>query len=88
MDAAMITTALGWLGTLLVLASYAQPNVGRLRQVSLLASVVLIAFNLSLGIWSNIVLEVALVGINLGQLLRSRSHTHRTAPVLARSDAN
>ena len=68
----MITTALGWIGTLLVIASYAQPDVGRLRQMSLLASAVLIAFNLSLGIWSNIALEVALVGINLGQLRRSR----------------
>lgn len=77
MESAMITTALGWLGTALVLASYAQPNVARLRQVSLLASVVLIAFNLSLGIWSNIALEVALVGINLEQLRRTRFGSRR-----------
>ena len=61
-------TALGWLGTALVIASYAQPNVARLRRISLIASAVLIAFNAALGIWSNVALEVALVLINLARL--------------------
>ncbi|MEO6126554.1 MAG: hypothetical protein ABIR32_22865 [Ilumatobacteraceae bacterium] len=72
----MVITALGWLGTLLVLVSYTQPNVTRLRQISLAASVVLITFNLLLGIWSNCALEVALVGINVQQLKRSRVPAH------------
>ena len=63
-------TALGWLGTALVIASYAQPNVARLRRISLIASLVLIAFNAALGIWSRVALEVALVVINVTQLWR------------------
>jgi hypothetical protein len=64
-------TALGWLGTGLVALSYAQPNEMRLRRLSLLASVVLIVFNLALGIWSNVALEVALLGINGARLRRA-----------------
>ena len=66
-------TALGWLGTALVIASYAQPNVARLRRISLIASAVLIAFNAVLGIWSNVALEVALVVINLERLRRDQA---------------
>lgn len=66
-------TALGWLGTGLVVLSYAQPNEMRLRRLSLVASVVLIVFNAALGIWSNVVLEVMLVGIN-GARLRRAGH--------------
>ena len=64
-------TALGWLGTALVIASYAQSSVSRLRRISLVASVVLIAFNAVLGIWSNVALEVALVVVNLARLRRT-----------------
>lgn len=67
-------TALGWLGTALVIASYAQPNVARLRRISLIASAVLIAFNAALGIWSNVALEVALVAINLERLRRDQAN--------------
>lgn len=70
-------TALGWLGTALVIASYAQPNVARLRRISLVASAVLIAFNAVLGIWSNVALEVALVVINLERLRRDQTDTDR-----------
>lgn len=66
---AMTTTAvIGWAGTVLVIASYAQPSVRRLRTISLVASLVLITFNALLGIWSNVVLEVALVLINIARL--------------------
>lgn len=61
-------TALGWLATALVVASYAQASVVRLRRLSLIASVLLIVFNAALGIWSNVALEVALVVINLARL--------------------
>ena len=70
-------TALGWLGTALVIASYAQPNVARLRRISLIASAVLIAFNAVLGIWSNVALEVALVVINLERLRRDQAEADR-----------
>jgi hypothetical protein len=38
----------------------------------LVASVVLITFNLLHGIWSNVVLEIALVLINIARLTRHR----------------
>jgi hypothetical protein len=66
-------TALGWLGTGLVLASYTQTSLRRLRRLSLTASLVLIVFNAALGIWSNVALEVALVGVNLHLLRRERT---------------
>ncbi len=74
-------TALGWLGTALVIASYAQPNVARLRRISLIASVVLIAFNALLGIWSNVALEVALVVINLARLYRDETEADAPAAI-------
>jgi hypothetical protein len=61
------------LGTALVLASYTQKSLPRLRRLSLTASVVLIVFNAALGVWSNVALEVALVGVNLHLLRRGRS---------------
>jgi len=67
---ATIALALGWLGTALVIASYAQSDVRTLRVVSMIASIVLIAFNVMLGIWSNVVLEIALVVINVARLSR------------------
>ena len=70
-------TALGWLATALVVASYAQASVVRLRRLSLIASVLLIVFNAALGIWSNVALEVALVLINLARLRNGED----TAPV-------
>jgi hypothetical protein len=71
-----VITALGWLGTALVIASYAQSSVSRLRRISLVASVVLIAFNAVLGIWSNVALEVALVVVNLARLRRTDAQDH------------
>lgn len=70
-------TALGWLATALVIASYAQASVVRLRRLSLVASVLLIAFNAALGIWSNVALEVALVVINVERLRRDHSEAAR-----------
>jgi hypothetical protein len=61
----------GWLGALLVVASYAQRDTVRLRQVSLLASVALLSFNLVLGIWPNVALELALVVVNVRRLVQS-----------------
>lgn len=81
-------TALGWLGTALVIASYAQPNVARLRRISLIASAVLIAFNAALGIWSNVALEVALVVINLERLRRDQMAADRAMADLEGREAD
>lgn len=65
----MTVTVLGWLGSFLVVLSLAQRDVRRLRQVSLASAVVLLCFNLVIGIASMVALNVALVLINTYRLL-------------------
>ena len=67
-----MTAALGWIGTALVLASYAQSNVVRLRTVSLFASAILVSFNVLIEVWSNVALEIALVAVNLARMRAGR----------------
>jgi hypothetical protein len=65
-------TLLGWLGAALVLASYAQSNTVRLRQINLLASVAMLTFNTALRIWPSVVLELALAVVNVRRLTQLR----------------
>lgn len=79
-----LTLAVGWLGTALVILSYAQSNVRMLRIISMVASIVLVAFNVALGIWSNVALEIALVAINVARLRKrgdQRANTTAAAPI-------
>jgi hypothetical protein len=71
---AMITL-LGWVGAALVLASYAQSNTIRLRQINLLASVAMLTFNVALRIWPSVVLELALAVVNVRRLAQLRQTT-------------
>ena len=73
----------GWLGAALVLVSYAQHNTIRLRQISLLAGAALLSFNLILGVWPNVALELALAVVNLRRLIQLRRPT--TPPALVAS---
>lgn len=77
-----LTLAFGWLGTALVIVSYAQSNVRMLRVISMIASIVLVIFNAALGIWSNVALEVALVAINVARL-RKRAPRTELYPVMS-----
>ncbi len=67
-----MVTLLGWVGALLALVAYAQTTAIRLRQVALLSSVALVTFAALLGIWSNVVLELALGAVNVRRLLQLR----------------
>jgi hypothetical protein len=69
---------LGWLGSGLVVTSLIQRDIGRLRQLNLAASVALGVFNLALGIWSMIVLNIVLAAVNSYHLLAGRSRARRT----------
>ena len=71
----------GWLGAALVLVSYAQHNTIRLRQISLLAGAALVSFNLILGVWPNVALELALAVVNVRRLIQLRRPTARPALV-------
>ena len=65
-------TLLGWLGAFVALVAYAQTGTARFRQIALLSSVVLLTFNVLLGIWSNVVLESSLAAVNLSRLVQLR----------------
>lgn len=78
-----LTLAIGWLGTALVIVSYAQTNVRMLRVISMIASIVLVAFNAALGIWSNVALEVALVAINVARLRKQAPISADVHPVMS-----
>ena len=72
-------TLLGWVGALLALAPYSQTRAARFRQIALLSSVALLAFNVLLGIWSNVALESALGIVNVGRLVQLRQPRIRSA---------
>ncbi|MEP7112114.1 MAG: hypothetical protein ABI862_02510 [Ilumatobacteraceae bacterium] len=70
-------TVLGWIGALLALLAYAQTGTVRFRQIALLSSVALLTFAVLLGIWSNVVLESALVAVNVRRLLQLQRPARR-----------
>jgi hypothetical protein len=70
-----MTTMIGWLGASLVLLSYAQRDAVRLRQINLVASIAMTAFDLALRIWPSLVLEVLLAAMNVYRLRQQRQAT-------------
>jgi hypothetical protein len=65
--------ALGWSGSALIVASLTLRRPGPFRAVNLASAVVLLAFNLAIGLWSMVVLNVAILAVNawhLGRLVR------------------
>lgn len=66
---------LGWAGSALLVTSVLQPRLLRLRQLNLVASVLLVAYNAALGVWPMVAMNLAIAGINvwhLARLVRSR----------------
>ncbi|GAA1705349.1 hypothetical protein GCM10009808_24130 [Microbacterium sediminicola] len=55
---------LGWIGSAVIVLSLTQRNVVRLRQLNLIACIVLTVFNAMLGIPSMVALNAVLVAIN------------------------
>ncbi len=77
MTATTVITALGWVGSGLVVLSLNQRDVRRLRQVNLVASLVLSVFNVVVGIPSMIALNVVLAAVNGHHLLADRRTARR-----------
>ena len=71
-EISMITAA-GWLGATLILLAYAQTNLRRLRQISVLGGIALLMFNFAVHMWPNVVLELVLGVINVRRLLELRA---------------
>jgi inner membrane protein len=70
--------ALGWFGSALVVASLALHRPVPFRLVNLASAVVLLTFNLAIGLWSMVVLNVAILAVNVWQLRKLA----RRSPVL------
>jgi hypothetical protein len=70
--------ALGWFGSALVVASLALHRPVPFRAVNLISAVVLLAFNLTIGLWPMVVLNVAVLAVNTWHLRKLR----RRSPVL------
>lgn len=81
-----MVTLLGWIGAAFALLAYAQTRLTRFRQIALLSSIALLTFNVLLGIWSNVVLELALGIVNVRRLVQLQGPTRRIHGHLERSE--
>lgn len=68
--------ALGWIGSAVIVWSLLQTQLSRLRMLNLVGALVLVVFNLILGVWPMVGLNVVLAGINLWHLVHSRREKH------------
>jgi hypothetical protein len=70
---------LGWGGSALLVVSLLQAQVLRFRTLNLVASVVLVFFNLVLGIWPLVAMNTVLAGINLWFISKLLGERHDEA---------
>jgi hypothetical protein len=61
---------IGWLGGLLLIVSFLQTRILRLRLVNLAGSIVLVFYNAVVEVWPMVGLNAAMIVINTGQILR------------------
>jgi hypothetical protein len=67
---------IGWGGSVLVVVSLLQTRILRLRALNLIGSLVLLGFNLAIGIWPMVGLNSVLALINIIQLRRLLADRH------------
>jgi hypothetical protein len=60
----------GWVGSAILIVSLLQSRLLRLRQLNLVASLLLVTYNLVLGVWPMVAMNTAIVGINVWHLVR------------------
>jgi len=73
-----VIQALGWFGSALVVASLALRRPVPFRVVNLASAIVLLVFNLAIGLWPMVLLNVAILAVNTWQLAK----LVRRSPVL------
>ena len=75
-----VLEVVGWLGSAVLVFSLLQARILRLRVLNTVACVILVVFNALVGVWPMVAMNVVLVAINLGVLLRllRRRHDDRT----------
>ncbi len=75
----LVLAVIGWGGSALVVWSLLQSRILRLRWLNLAGSVVLMGFNLVIGVWPMVGLNAALAVINIVQLRRLLAGRHDAA---------
>lgn len=68
--------ALGWIGSAVIVWSLLQTQLSRLRVFNLLGTILLVGYNLILGIWPMVGLNVVLAAVNIWYLVHSRREKH------------
>jgi hypothetical protein len=66
----------GWAGSVLLIISLVQTRLLRLRVLNTLAAGVLVLYNAVIGVWPMVAMNIAIIGINLVQIVRLRSARH------------
>jgi hypothetical protein len=69
----------GWVGSAILITSLLQSRLLRLRQLNLVASLLLVTYNLILGVWPMVAMNLAIVAINVGHLARLLRTRHDPA---------
>ncbi len=75
----LLLDAMGWGGSALLVFSLMQARVLRFRVLNLVACIVLTAFNLVLGIWPMVAMNVVLSAINLWFIVKLMRESHDEA---------
>jgi hypothetical protein len=73
-------SALGWLGSGLIVASLVQRRPRPFRVLNLVSAAVLLAFNLAIGLWPMVMLNVIILIVNGCQLRVLSDQSGRRAP--------
>jgi hypothetical protein len=71
--------AIGWIGSAVLVWSLLQTQLHRLRIINLVGCIVLIGYNLVVGVWPMVGLNVVLAAINVFYLLRMSRQRHDAA---------
>ncbi|TWD80563.1 inner membrane protein [Kribbella amoyensis] len=71
-----VWSIIGWGGSALVVVSLLQTRILRLRVLNLIGCLVLVAFNLVIGVWPMVGMNAVLAVINVVQLYRLLRHRH------------
>lgn len=76
----------GWVGSVLLVASLLQTRVLRLRILNTFAAAVLVAYNAVISVWPMVAMNAAIIVINLVQIARLRSQRTRGGYALLEVD--
>lgn len=78
----MLIETLGWVGSVLLVVSLAQPRIQRLHSLNIVAAVLLVAYNAFIGADSGIALNIGVIAVNVWRLVRLHQSKLPDVPTL------